>query len=329
MWKLASGDLSSNQPGLQELSEGGHYARACGAGKPFASSSSITAPVAKQNKTALVAKQIEVVPMATRSGSPTSGTPGSAKIFSIHNPEKLELVQVEIEIRDGTRRQIEALPDTGANITAFQPEILPKLGLSNKDMKKATWTPKSADGSALRTLGSVEVRISKLGHTTEFLTAYVIKNLQQPILSRQVLRELGIIPQEFPFVQLSIGNGANFGGKSIEKLEEALRQARAKRGIHVSAASTTPRIELGHGPELDKIANEFSEVFDNTKILTMNGGFYTIELEENAIPFNKGSSRTVPEPCMEKLKTELELQLGLGLIEQVPAGKKASGYIRL
>jgi hypothetical protein len=55
----------------------------------------------------------------------------------------------------------------------------------------------------------------------------------------------------------------------------------------------------------------------------MNGGFYTIELEETAIPFNKGSSRTVPEPCMEKLKTELELQLGLGLIEQVPAGEKS------
>ncbi len=64
---------------------------------------------------------------------------------------------MEIEIRNGTRRQIEALPDTGANITAFQPEILSKLGLSNKDMKKAPLTTKSSDGSALRTLGSVEV----------------------------------------------------------------------------------------------------------------------------------------------------------------------------
>jgi hypothetical protein len=42
----------------------GHYGRACRAGKHFASSSSIMAPVAKQNETALVAKQIEVVPMA-------------------------------------------------------------------------------------------------------------------------------------------------------------------------------------------------------------------------------------------------------------------------
>ncbi len=175
----------------------------------------------------------------------------------------------------------------------------------------------------MRTLGLVEVRISKSGRTTELLTAYVIKNLQQPILSRQVLRELGIIPEKFPFVQLCIGNGANFGDESIEKLEEALRQARAKQGIHISAASTTSRIELGHGLELDKFANEFPEVFDNTKIPTINGGFYTIKLEETAIPFNKRSSRSVPEPCMEKLKKELELQLGLGLIKQVPAGEKS------
>jgi hypothetical protein len=53
---------------------------------------------------------------------------------------------------------------------------------------------------------------------------------------------LGIIPEKFPFVQLSIGTGADFGDESIEKLEEALRQARAKRGLHVSAASTS-RIE--------------------------------------------------------------------------------------
>jgi hypothetical protein len=48
-----------------------------------------------------VAKQIKLVPAANRNGR--SGTPGSAKIFLIHNPEKLELVQVEIENRDGSK----------------------------------------------------------------------------------------------------------------------------------------------------------------------------------------------------------------------------------
>jgi hypothetical protein len=131
-----------------------------------------------------------------------------------------------------------------------------------------------------------------------------------------------MIPQNFPFAQLTIGNDANFGNGSIGKLEAALRQARAKRGQQVSSASTS-KIELGQGPELDKIANEFPNVFDNTKIPTMAGGYYVIDLEEGSVPFNKGSSHTVPEPCMEKLKKELELQLSLGLIEQVPAGEKS------
>jgi hypothetical protein len=61
------------------------------------------------------------------------------------------------------------LPDTGVNITAYQQEILPKLGLSKRDMKKAAGTPKSADGAALWTLGSVEVRISKSGRPLQLI----------------------------------------------------------------------------------------------------------------------------------------------------------------
>ena len=127
-------------------------------------------------------------PKATTStSSAASASLASLTIASACNPDKLELVEVEIENIDGKKEKIKALPDTGANITAFEPEILPKLGLSVDNLVEETKIPKSADGSALRTLGSVQVRISKSGRTTEFVTAYIIKNLQQPILSRQVL----------------------------------------------------------------------------------------------------------------------------------------------
>jgi hypothetical protein len=263
-------------------------------------------------------------PKATASATSTlSASMGQLMIASAHNPEKLDLVGVEVKNIDGRREKAKFLPDTGVNITAFQPEILPQLGMSVDNLRTVTTVPKSADGSNVKTLGAVDVRLSKSGHTTKFITAYVIKNLQQPILSRQVLRELGMIPKNFPFAQLSIGNGAEFEDKSIEKLKAALRQARANRGERVSAA-TFPRVELGQGPDLDKIANEFPQVFDNTKIPTMAGGYYVINLEDGALPFNKGSSRTVPEPCMEKLKAELELQLSMGLIETVLAGEKSN-----
>ncbi len=65
-----------------------------------------------------------------------------------------------------------------------------------------------------------------------------------------------MIPKNFPFAQLSIGNGAEFEDESIKKLEAALQQTRTNRGERVSAAKF-PRIELGQGPDLEKIANEF------------------------------------------------------------------------
>ncbi len=103
------------------------------------------------------------------------------------------------------REKAKFLPDTGANITAFQLEILPQLGRS-QNLRMVSKNPKSADESNLETLGAVEVRLSKSGNTTEFTTVYVVKNLQQPILSRQGLQELGRVPKNFPFAQLSIGN---------------------------------------------------------------------------------------------------------------------------
>jgi hypothetical protein len=48
-------------------------------------------------------------------------------IASAFNPDNLELVEVEIENIDGKKENIKALQDTGANITMFELEILPKL----------------------------------------------------------------------------------------------------------------------------------------------------------------------------------------------------------
>ncbi len=51
-----------------------------------------------------------------------SASLGAITIMSAHNPEKLDLVEVEVENIDGRREKAKFLPNTGANITAFQPE---------------------------------------------------------------------------------------------------------------------------------------------------------------------------------------------------------------
>ncbi len=82
---------------------------------------------------------------------------GAMTIESAHNPEKLNLVEIEVENIEGRREKARFLPDTGANITAFQPEILPQLGMSVDNLRMIATVLKSADGSNLKTLGAVDV----------------------------------------------------------------------------------------------------------------------------------------------------------------------------
>jgi hypothetical protein len=112
-------------PAIDEVQQFGHNARACWAGKPFTSVSaaSIAVPTVKKTGVVPVAKQIKVVPVADQKENLTPGTTRSVKIASINNQEKLELGQVEIDIRNRSRQKIQALPDVGTNITALQPEI--------------------------------------------------------------------------------------------------------------------------------------------------------------------------------------------------------------
>ena len=241
------------------------------------------------------------------------------KIGSAGLHEKLELVEVCIVNFDGLSETISALPDTGANITALQPEILPMLGMSVHNLNEETRIPTSADGSVLKTLGSVPIGIKKNNFYVH-VDAYVIDGLQQPILSRHVLKELGMIPKGFPNVV--IGSAKGPVEANIEELKTALKTVREAKSGEVKVENQLGTIDLGHGHDLNVIANKFPHVFDNTRIPTMKGEPYHIELEDGAIPFNKGSSRTVPEPCMKKLEAELKLQLSMGLIEKVVLGEK-------
>ncbi len=84
--------------------------------------------------------------------STLSASMGQLTIASSHNPEKLDLVEVEVENIDGRREKAKFLPDTGANITAFQPEILPQLGMSVDNPRMVATVPKSANGSNLKNL---------------------------------------------------------------------------------------------------------------------------------------------------------------------------------
>ena len=74
--------------------------------------------------------------MTTSTSSAASASLASLTITSACNPDKLELVEVKIENINRKKEKIRTLLDTGANISVFEPEILPKLGLSVENLVK-------------------------------------------------------------------------------------------------------------------------------------------------------------------------------------------------
>ncbi len=209
----------------------------------------------------------------------TDSLPISSKV---PDPEPLELVQVNLIGPKGEKLIIDALPDTGANISAIP---ISKMGACKPI--KSNQVLRSADGTNLKTIGTVRFEISLRGRTT-LEDIHVVEGLTRSILSRRVLRELGLISKEFPHVTVSA----------------------------VNEVPQTTQIVTGQGQTLDNLINEYPELFDN-QCKIMKNGTYHIDLEEDAKPISTGACRTIPEPYLPALKRELDDLEAQGIISKI------------
>ena len=96
--------------------------------------------------------------------------------------------------------QVQALPDTGANVTAILRVTFQQTGNVLSERKVAQ--PRTADGSNMRTVGtaSFNVEFKDMVVSTE---VYIIEGLESPILSRDLLKKFRLIPEDFPHVQVA------------------------------------------------------------------------------------------------------------------------------
>jgi hypothetical protein len=122
---------------------------------------------------------------------------------------------------------------------------------------------KAEDDTILKTIGVVKMQVCLRGHRT-FDYVYIIEGLTRSLLSRRVLKDLGLISQDFPNVTVN----------TIEKASLIVTE---------------------HGQALDKFINEFPELFNN-QCSIMKDKAYHFDLEADAISISTGAYHTIPEP---------------------------------
>ena len=237
------------------------------------------------------------------------------------------------------------LPDTGANITAL--DITHAKGIILED---TTVTLKVANGTYLKTLGTAEANFTMNGFTAPELI-YIVEGLSEPLLSRRMLKALGLLPMTWPkvirqeAVTNSVAEEANTGElrrpHEISYVSQAVKPVNTwkystssvsdlvKEGLKSKQDNTgsaegpsifyakLPPLVTAHGLQFDALANEFRQTVFSEVCTPMNGPPHSIKLKPGARPINTGASRKVPEPLLPAVKAELESQVKQGIIEPI------------
>ena len=229
----------------------------------------------------------------TNVGAIELATVNNANQDDVNTIEKLDLIDVVFQTCAGHSITSGSLPDSGANVNLLPLTTATKIGFRGSISPAG---PSLADGSKLSTVGVMSVDILYKDILIKDVQFLISGHITRPILSRKILKRFHLIPENFPFAQVS----TVFGNHPPSS----------------RPAPPTHWITLGHGPEIDKIANQYPEVFSG-EIRGMTGEPVKIELTPDAQPCSSGAFRNIPNAYLEPLKRELDIQIKAGIIEPV------------
>ena len=204
--------------------------------------------------------------------------------------EPAPTIIVKITSSSGTR-QVEVLPDSGADISAAGQETLKDLGQHIDNLLPSHIIARAVNGSCMTPIGKlpVTIQLEERRYTDDL---HIYPGVSGALISWKAAKGLGILPDHYPHP------GRLFKDTPQPDIKTAS-----------SELSST-------FPTAGEIMHEFSSVF-NGQVTTMHGETFTISLKEGAEPFCVKTPRSVPFVYREKLKKELDLLQQQGIIEPV------------
>ena len=210
------------------------------------------------------------------------------KVSDIRTVKENKTPKVNIEINFNQKIKIlEAIPDTGAEITVCGMNTMKKLGIKRKDLDVSkTRKMTAANGTEIEYLGekSLSVKINQVSTTETFA---VCKNQYDILLSWKLCRNLKLIPNNFP--------------KQIE--DNSVKVVTNKEDLTAKQLKTY-------------LLNEYHDVFNQTSSLKlMNGEPMKIHLNEDAKPFAIYTARQIPHAYKDEVKETLDKMVKDKIIE--------------
>lgn len=196
------------------------------------------------------------------------------------NAEAAPTIRVHMSSSSVTR-QVEVLPDSGADISAAGQGILKILGQHEDNLLPSSISPRAVNGSYMRPIGKVPIRIQLEGRSYND-DLHIYPGVTGALISWKAAKGLGILPTHYPQPEQ---------GQHAKTPQPKLQTASLEGNNHSSIT--------------EELIQEFSPVFDG-EVTAMTGETFAIALMEGAKPFCVKAPRTVPFAYRDKLKNELD-----------------------
>ena len=171
------------------------------------------------------------------------------------------------------------LPDTGSDIDAIGLAHLSLLGGFPENLPVDKDVVCTANGMPLTSLGKIKADLT-LGSVRHATTLHVYADLDEPLLSRDSLCALNLLPASWP--SLSV--------RSVSVQPDSVRQ---------------------------QLLAVFADVFDETRLPPMEGPPMDIKLQPDAKPICVTTPRAIPFAYRDQIKSQFNGMVGDGIIEPV------------
>ena len=226
--------------------------------------------------------------------------------------------------------EVTAIADSGCQSPIMGLKMLYRLGLKKRDLVRIKATATSISGTSIDIIGVVMLRLSGTdkysGKTAETAAQVrVANNVEDFYLSKQMMRDLGIIGKDFPNVQVaSVSTSSGKASCGCPK-----RSPAPPLPEQLPFEATEENIGRMKAWILEQYGASAFNQCTHVPLPMMDCEPIRIHIKPDAKPVAAMTASTVPIHLREAVQKQLDEDVALGILERVPIGTKTVWQARM
>ena len=243
---------------------------------------------------------------------------------------QIGVISLSGEIAKTVNAKTRSCADSGCQTCTAGSDILKRLDVKTNELLNTKHNILGITDSSLNVIGALTVEIKFRGAISRQLL-YIASNIQGVYLSETALKDLGVLPQDFPNGSPSQTAAASV---PVDNNDEGKCKCLPREGApERPSCMPIPPTRENRGKLKQWLIDAFSNSAFNTcshqTLNVMTGKPMDIVFEENATPYAVHVPIPIPRHWKERVKEEIDRDVRLGIIEPVPQGTPVEWCARM